>query len=442
MIRTPLIHAAVSDMSGKVRGKAFPAEDLELRMRRGVGWAPACAQITCFDVIAPSRYGAIGEVLLMPQAEGEVFVDFEDGTPPEHFFLCDIHTQEGKPWGCCLRSLLKGALERLQALSGARLYGAFEHEFQIKAGVGSAAAKTRHESYGLQGFSRRRVLGEVLMAACKAAGLEADSFMQEYGAEQYEFTVKPKYGVGVGDAAVVARELARLAAFHLGEEVTFAPIQDVASVGNGAHIHLSFRDEEGAPLGYDADKPGGLSELSGAFAAGVLKHLDSILAFTAPSAVSYQRLTPHRWSVAYNNLGFEDREAALRIAPLVPQSPEEVARQFNLEYRAADAAASPYLALAAIVHAGAQGIEEGLAAPPISREDLSLLSEAELGRRGYRRNPQSLEEALERMSGNALVGSWLGEEFVGMYAAHKRSELAQLEGKSVEEQCAAYAATY
>ena len=437
MIRSPLVFAAVSDLAGKTRGKAFPAADLDMRLRRGVGWAPTCAQITCFDVIAPSPYGAIGEVLLMPRPEAEAHVDFGDGAPPEHFLLCDIHTLEGAPWECCTRSLLKAALERLHSLAGAHLHAAFEHEFQVKG-----APQTRNESYGLNGFSRRRPLGEAVMAALQAAGLQPDSFMQEYGPEQYEFTVKPQRGVAVADAAVIARELARMAARRLGEEITFAPIQDIASVGNGAHIHMSFRDEDDRPLAYDPDGPHGMSRLAGSFAAGVLKHLDSLLAFTAPSAVSCQRMTPHRWSVAYNNLGFEDREAALRIAPVTPLSPEDIARQFNLEYRAADAAASPHLALAAIVHAGAQGIEEELPAPPVSREDLSLLAGEELARRGYVRNPQSLEEALERLEANETARSWFPAGFLPVYVAHKRSELSQLEGKSVEEQCAAYAEAY
>ena len=437
MIRNPLIFATVSDFAGKARGKAFPEQDINTRLRRGVGWAPTCVQITCFDVIAPSPFGAIGEVLMMPQKDAEVRVNFQDDSPPEHFFLCDITTLDGKPWGCCTRGILKDALERLYTLAGVQLYGAFEHEFQIKD-----KALTVNDSYGMNAFSRRRQFGESIMAALAQAGLQPDSFMKEHGVEQYELTVKPKHGVAVADAAVIVRELVRMTARRLGEEATFAPIQDITSVGNGVHVHMSFQDEGGNSVSYDPKGPHGLSKLTGAFAAGVLKYLDSILALTAPSAVSYQRLTPHRWSVAYNNIGFEDREAALRISPVTDKSPESIAQQFNIEYRAADAAASPYLALAAIIHAGSQGIEEKLPVPPVSHEDLSLLSETELSKRGYTRNPQSLEEALERMNDNKTVCSWFPEEFIPIYTAHKKCEIEQLEGKTVEEQCALYAQTY
>ena len=70
---------------------------------------------------------------------------------------------------------------------------------------------------------------------------------------------------------------------------------------------------------------------------------------TAPSAISYERLKPHRWSAAFNNLGLHDREASLRICPITTEDTESTARQFNFEFRAADAAASPYLALAGAV---------------------------------------------------------------------------------------------
>ncbi len=160
---------------------------------------------------------------------------------------------------------------------------------------------------------------------------------------------------------------------------------------------MSFLKADNSPATYDADQPFGMSALTGAFAAGILKYLDAIVAITAPSVISYLRLTPHRWSAAFNNLGFRDREASLRICPVTAKEPTYIARQYNIEYRAADAAACPHLALAAVVHAGCQGIEEGLPAPTPTEEDLSLLSAADLSKRGFVRLPETLEEALESL---------------------------------------------
>ena len=205
---------------------------------------------------------------------------------------------------------------------------------------------------------------------------------------------------------------------------------------------MSFLDDNDEPVTYDENGNCGMSTLTSAFAAGVLKYMDAILALTAPAVISYERLTPHRWSAAYNNLGYRDREASLRVCPVTSKDPSAIARQFNLEYRAADAAASPHLALAAIVHAGVQGIEEGLSAPQPTEEDLSLLSADELTKRGFIRLPQSLEDALQCMSDSKTVSGWFPETFSSVYSAHKASEIEHLSDMDTEARCRAYEATY
>ncbi|HHI69356.1 MAG TPA: glutamine synthetase [Rhodobacteraceae bacterium] len=437
MIKNPLVFAATSDIAGKVRGKAFPLSDLEKRLQKGVGWTPTNVMITCFDAIADSPFGALGDLLLIPDPDTNVELDFDDGGPVERFMLGDITDLDGKPWGYCTRSILKAALARLKAAGGVNLVSAFEHEFQFKTGGAQPGG-----AYTLSGFSQRREFGEALMAALEKGGLKPDTFMKEYGANQYEVTNGPGHGVQSADSAVILREVTRMTAKRLGEEVTFTPIRDPAGVGNGVHIHISFLDESGKPTTYDENGVAGMSSLTASFIAGVLKYLDSIIALTAPSDVSYLRLTPHRWSAAFNNLGFRDREASVRICPVTATDPSGIAHQYNFEYRAADAAASPHLALAAIIHAGTQGIEDALPAPAVTEEDLAALSPEELEQRGYVRLPETLESALQRFEGNETVCSWFPEGFAPVYAAHKRGELAYLKDKDTAERCAAYEEIY
>jgi glutamine synthetase len=432
---TPLIFAATCDLAGKVRGKAFPADDLDKRLRRGVGWTPTNVQINCFDGIADSPFGALGDLLLIPDPAAEVRAEFAGQT--EHFMLGDIVTLEGQPWDFCTRALLRAALDRLDRVAGVQLLAAFEHEFQLKSETDLVG-----EGYGRAGFETQRVLCEALMGQLASAGLTPDSIMKEYGPNQYEVVIGPELGVRAADAAVILRELTRSAARHLGEAATFTPIRDPATVGNGVHIHMSFLNKDGSPAAFDPEGPSGMSTITAAFAAGVLTHLDAILALTAPSVVSYLRLTPHRWSAAYNNLGFRDREASLRICPVTAKDPADIARQFNIEFRAADAAACPHLALAAIVHAGCQGIEDGLPAPTPTEEDLSLLPEATLAERGLVRLPETLGAALDRFGQSAPVKGWFPDPFAPVYLAHKASEIAHVAEMTVEAQCSAYEATY
>lgn len=432
---TPLIFVGTCDLAGKVRGKAFPADQLNERLVSGVGWTPTNIQIACFDNIADSPFGATNDLLLVPQMNSGFSAIFGDRT--ERFMLGDILTLEGEPWLYCTRNILKLALDRLQNLAGVRLLVAFEHEFQIKDECNLIG-----EGFGRIGFESQRPLCETLVDQISQAGLTPDSVMKEYGKNQFEIVIAPEMGLLAADAAVVVRELTRSTARYYEETATFSPILDTSSVGNGVHIHFSFIDEEDQPIGYDPENNGNLSKLASTFSAGILKYLDSIIAFTAPSVISYYRLTPHRWSASYNNLGFRDREAAIRICPISSRSKKSFAKQFNLEFRAADAAASPHVALAAIIHAGCQGVEENLLEPPILEGDLSQISANELSKHGINRLPETLESALERTVSNSIVKGWFPENFIDIYAKHKSKEIEHVNGLDVAECCAAYANTY
>lgn len=430
-----LLFAATSDVSGKVRGKAFPLSALEKRLGKGIGWTPTNVMISCFDGIAEGPFGSLGDLVLIPDPNTRIDLDLGEVT--ERVMLGDIRELDGTAWSCCTRSILKAAIARLTALTGLHLNASFEHEFQL-VGAPDAAG----EAFSLQGFSHRRQLGERIMGALRDAGMQPDTFMREFGADQYEVTIDPKDALRAADEATLLREIVRLVARAEGQQASFSPIREPSGVGNGVHIHFSFVTNDGRPATWDPAGPNGLSEPASAFAAGILKYLPTLVAFTAPSEISYLRLTPHRWSAAYNNLGDRDRESSLRICPVTAQEPEGIAKQFNLEYRAADAAASPYLALAALLHAGCQGIEEALACPAATQEDLSVLPPEALTARGIERLPETLEQALSRLEQNETVRGWFAPVFSEVYLAHKRGELAELEGRESEARCRAYLKVY
>ncbi len=437
MIREPMVFVATSDIAGKLRGKAFPAADMDRRMRKGVGWTPTNVQITCFDAIADTPYGALDDLLLIPDPETETRIDFEDGSPVEHLFIGDIFCLDDTPWECCTRSILKTALQRLEDVSGLRLIAAFEHEFQL-----TGANRPLGDAYSRAGYRENAVFGETLMAALRAAGLVPDTFMKEYGVDQFEVTIAPRPALRAADEAVLLRDITQNVARRLGDRATFTPMRAPEGVGNGVHIHMSLCQSDGTPATYDPNGKHGLSEAAGAFSAGIVRYVDAILALTAPSVLSYHRLTPHRWSAAYNNLGLRDREAALRICPTTGRDSASIASQFNFEYRAADPAASPYLALAALVFAGAQGIRDALPTPEATAEDLSLLDPATLADRGFIRLPQTLLQALDRFDESATVKGWFPGQFQDIYRMHKQGEMAFLADKDETALFAAYETAY
>ena len=436
-MRLPSVYICTSDIAGKMRGKAVPESEFGEGAAARVGWVPTNVQITCFDEIADSPYGALGDLFLEAGANDPMVCLRDQDDVIEHFALGNIREMDGTPWCCCTRSILADALARLQRCSGMQLQGAFEHEFHLRDGPRIAG-----EGFGLRGFRRQRALCEAILGGLDQAGLRPATILREYGPDQFEVTLEPAVGTAIADQAAILREVATAFGDRHGERITFAPLISPGGMGNGVHVHLSFLDGKGRPCSYDPGRPHGMSTATGAFIAGVLRHLPAILCLLAPSVVSYERLIPHRWSAAYTNLGKQDREASVRLAPIRTAGGADPSHQFNFEIRACDAAASPHLALAAITHAGAAGIEAGLAPPEPTAEDLSLLSDPELEARGVERLPQTLEAALAAFEGDETVKGWFQDPFPDIYLAHKRNEIESLRDRSPEEICAAYQSAY
>jgi len=421
MLREDLTFVGTCDIAGLVRGKGFPSTELPARRKSGIGWTHSNLMQICFGPILDTPFGTTGDLMIVPDPSAEVHVDFRDGSAPEHFFLGDIHNTDGSPWECCVRAFLRRAIEALNEAAGLELLAAIEQEF-IFTGVEDVPG----HAYSLSAFRRQGVFGEMLMAAIRAAGVHPDSFLAEYGPRQFEMTVAPHAALPAADAAIIAREMARGAAFRLENRAIFSPMPVADGSGNGVHIHFSLHDASGAPVTRDPNGPMELSAVAAHFAAGVLRHLPALCAVTAPSPVSYMRLTPNRWAPTVADLKLQDRGAALRICPVFDAADKEQRdAQFNLEFRVCDATASPYMALGALIFAGADGIRKRLALPP---------NEATL--------PISLTAALDLMDASAAMKSWFGPVFFEAYLRHKRSEAAYVADLPAEELCARYADVY
>ena len=106
--------------------------------------------------------------------------------------------------------------------------------------------------------------------------------------------------------------------------------------------------------------------------------MPALCALTAPSVISYLRLTPHRWSAGYNSYGFRNREAGVRICPVDDTPGNDISKQVHLEFRASDATASPYMVLGALVRAGIEGLRAATKTPPLVEGDPADLTAEEL----------------------------------------------------------------
>jgi glutamine synthetase len=424
MIREELVFVATCDISGHVRGKGFPLRELPARRNKGIGWTGSNLMMSPAGPIWDTPFGTAGDFMIVPDPAAEVRVDFGDGSAVEHFFLGDICTTDGKPWECCPRDFLRRAVHELEDVAGLRLEAAFEQEF-LYTGTDDRPG----DAYALGAFRRQGNFGEAFIAALRAAGPVPDSFLAEYGPRQFEVTVMPQPALTAADHAVITREMARATAYRLGQRTVFSPKPDPEGVGSGVHIHMSLWDGVGRPATYHAGEVMDLTKPAQHFCAGILHHMLAICAVTAPSPVSYLRLVPNRWAPTMIDLLRQDRGACLRLCPVFnATSPTEIARQFNIEFRACDASASPYLALGAIIFAGADGIRRSLPLPGAATAPPSL--------------PPSLGAALDSLAQSEAAGRWFGSTHLDAYLRFKRVEAAKVAEMSDPELCAHYAQIY
>lgn len=433
-----LLTFVTTDYAGITRGRSIAVAEYQPGKKQSVGWVPANMSLTPFDRIAdPNPWGSSGDLRLLGDENTRYRVQLPGAATPTDLIFSNITELDGAPWALCPRTFLASAIEDFEALTGLRFVASFEHEFQL-FGTGWAQAP----AFSLRALRQADPFGSELMAALGALHCAPEVFIAEYGRDQFEVTMAPSSGLVAADRAVVLREVVRELAALKGWRASFAPKTAVDAVGNGVHIHFSFQDAAGRNTTFDPERPGRVSALTGAFAAGVIRHLPALAALTAPSPISYLRLRPHNWSSSYTWFGDRDRESSLRICPVTTIGGADPSRAFNLEYRAADACACPHLALGAVIRAGIEGIRAQLPDPPLFSGDPEALPQEERARLGLERLPSSLGAALDRLEADKVAAGWFSPLALQTYLGMKRAEIA-LAGDALDDAlCARYAGIY
>ncbi|MFV3307633.1 glutamine synthetase [Pseudomonas sp. NY15181] len=428
-----------TDLCGITRGRSLPESEVAEQLATGCGWVPANSALTPQDIIAEDNpWGSHGDLRLLPDPASRVRLESgpDQQAAPLDYLHGDLVLTDGSPWPVCPRTLLRDEIARYRQLD-LQVTAAFEHEFNLLGLPDEHAA-----AFSLQAQRQTGNFGGWLMSALEQIGAEPEMFLPEYGRNQYEVTCRPTQGVAAADRAVNVREVTREIARQFGWRSSFTPLLAPGAVTNGVHLHLSLQRLDGTPVFYDEASATNLSKLAEHWAAGVLRHLPALCALTAPTAVSYLRLKPHHWSAAYACLGLRNREAALRICPVVEIGGKPKARQFNLEFRPMDATASPHLAMAAVLIAGRLGIEQELPLSAVTDVDPHSLGAADRERLGIKALPGSLDEAQRLLMEDGELCNELPSALLETYFAMKRQELALTRDLSEEQLCESYAKFY
>jgi glutamine synthetase len=335
---------------------------------------------------------------------------------------------DGAPWPYDQRAVLERQVEELDNAGLTALVG-YEMEFGVYAEGGPDELVPAHPGPAYSPHALLAVdefMADVLRDFA-ANGLAIGQLHAEYGPAQMELSLAPSDPVTAADRQLLARQTLRAAARRNGLRLSFAPLPAQAAAGNGWHIHSSvWRDGRNLLAG----SPEGPGAEGAAYIAGLLRDLPAVAAITAPSLGSLARLRPGFFAGAFAFWGVENREAPLRY---VPGSKFLGSDHANVELKTSDASANPYLALAAVLAAGAAGVADELTLEPPVQADPGSWSEKERAGQKIALLPRTQSEQEAALTGNPRIPAVLGDELLGAFLAVRRSDAAAAEDRSPDD---------
>jgi glutamine synthetase len=401
------------DIHGVAKTKSIPVGHFEDCLKDGAGFAGFALWGLGQEPHDPD-YMAVGDLstlALMPWQPGYARI------------VCN-GTVKGKRWPFDTRYILAQQMKRFADKGWMPLTG-LEPEFMVlarnadgKLVPADATDLLDKPCYDFKGLNRSRAFLEKLVESLMAAGIDVYQIDHEDANGQFEVNFTYSDAMTSADRLILFRMAATEIAREFGAICSFMPKPMSDRTGSGMHIHLSIGDEKKRNLFHDEkDKHGlGLSPMAYHFLGGILHHAPALTALAAPSVNSYKRLVVGRsfsgatWAPAYISYGDNNRTSMVRV----PYG--------RLEFRLSDSGCNPYLATAAVLAAGMDGVDRKLNPGEPHNFNHYTKSDAELRELGIKVLPQSLNEALGALEVDPLFAETLGREFVAEFVRLKRME--------------------
>lgn len=395
------------DIHGVAKTKAVPVSHFDDILHPGAGFAGFAVWGLGMNPHSPD-YMAVGDLAtlsLVPWMPGFARI------------VCVGHVQ-GEPYPYDTRYVLMQQIERLQQ-RGWTLNTGVEPEFVLlgKDERGQiypfdATDTLEKPCYDFRGLSRSAVFLEKLVTHLQTAGFDVYQIDHEDANGQFEINYTYTDCLTTADRYIFFKMAASEIARELGLICSFMPKPFANRTGTGMHIHLSISDGNSNLFADDSDaRHLGLSKLAYHFLGGLLAHASALTAICAPTINSYKRLVVGRslsgatWAPAYITYGDNNRSSMVRV----PNG--------RLELRLGDGSCNPYLATAAAIAAGLDGIEKEIDPGEPYNLNLYDLSETDLKDKGIRTLPQSLSEAIAALESDQVIKGALGvlaDEFINL----------------------------
>lgn len=415
-----LVRLMWTDTSGQLRCRAIPQKRFNNVVKKhGVGLTYASMAMTSAgDCPADgTNLSAVGEIQLIPDLSTRYRIPWAE---QQEMVLADMQVRPGEAWEYCPRDALRRVAKVLKDEFDLAMNAGFENEFFILKNVGREG-KEEWVPFDKTPYCSTSAFDAAFPVLCEAVSalqslnIEVEQVHAEAGGGQYEIVLRYTLCTTAADNLVFAREVIRSIARKHGLLATFVPKYSLDDIGSGSHVHLSLsRNGENVFMPQGESTEYGMSKIGEEFMAGVLHHLPSILAFTAPVPNSYERIQPNTWSGAYLCWGKENREAPIRTAS-PPGVPGDAVS--NFEIKACDGCANPYLALASIMAAGVDGLRRHLKLPePVDENPDNLKGKLQ-------RLPRSLSESLDALENDNVMRDLIGEKLVTAVKGVRKADI-------------------
>ena len=401
-----------TDILGTVKNVSVPARQAEKAFTEGI----------YFDGSSIEGFVRIQESDMRLKPDPDTFAilpwqNREDGASAR--MICDvIDTSTGEPFEGDPRRVLKNALERADDL-GYTVNAAPEPEFFLfeEDEEGRATTKTGDHG-GYFDLAPKDLASDVrrdIIYGLEDMGFEIEASHHEVARGQHEINFEYDDALSTADNVGTFRTVVRAIAAQHDLHATFMPKPIPRINGSGTHTHLSLF-EDGENAFHDEDDEFDLSETAHSFIAGILEHAPAITAVSNPTVNSYKRLVPGYEAPVYVAWSDRNRSALIRKpAARVPAAS-------RIEARFPDPSCNPYLALAALIHAGLDGVERDLDCPDPVRENIYEFDEQKREEYGIDTLPTNLGEAVEALEEDEVIYSALGEHVGPKFVEAKEQE--------------------
>ena len=394
-----------TDLLGNLKSVEIPSAEIAKALDDGIG----------FDGSSVHGFARIDEsdMLLRPDPWSFAILPWENVGR----LICDITLPGGEPYEGDPRLALRRALERASALGYGMQVGT-ELEYIY---FGSCRAPEAVDAAGYFDLSPPDEGTEVRRETVEAMtrmGIAVEAAHHEVAHGQEEIDLRHRPALETADTLMTCRYLVKEVARRRGIYATFMPKPLHAQNGSGMHTHMSLVDANGRNAFFDPEDPLHLSDVARSYLAGIMAHAKEIIGLCAQWVNSFKRLVPGFEAPVYITWARRNRSNMIRI-PMYQVGHEGATR---IEFRAPDSACNPYLAFAAMLQAGLDGIEKGYQVPEPVELDVFALSSEERAERGIDVLPGSLNEAIACMAGSEVVRRALGDHIFGKFIENKRIE--------------------